>query len=347
MIIALLLVIVLIPTLITITYLSKHKSFEDVDGTMYKIKYVNGMYTMYDTDGNVLEYDETLRAQVSAGDMYRFYITKAGTVVKVNIETGEAEIFAVVDDLNTVDSEQIGFGANLLIYPKIEKARIRSIEVVNDKGSYTFYRYNVELQKIDDSCDFTIKGAPYATFDEETFSTLYLGAGYTLTNQKVKDPIKDEETGEYLEYGLGKQIRINEKGEEYEYSPAYVTLTDTKGNKHKLIVGDRLVTGEGYYVQYVSFDGDTEIKRDAVYVLDGDIGETGWGEVEMFVTPTLNYPMSMSNYLQLKNFKVNNLALGRTDIAFSYLASEDRGLYNAVTYSFDLDRYDGYIPNSD
>ena len=346
-VIALLLVIVLIPTLITITYLSKHKNFEDIDGTAYKIKYVNGMYAMYDTDGNILAHDEALRLQVSAGEMYRFYVTDAGTIIKLDIETGEAVIFAVVDDLNTVESEQIGYNANLLIYPRVEKARIRSIEVINDKGSYTFHRYNIQLEKIDDASDFIIKGSPYATFDEDIFSSLYLGAGYTLTDQKVNDPIKDEESGEYLEYGLGKQIRVNEDGEEYEYTPAYVTLTDTKGNKHRLIVGDKLVTGEGYYVQYVSFDGDTEIKRDAVYVLDDDIGETAWGTVEMYVTPTLTYPMSMNNYLQLKNFKVYNEATDTTDIAFSYLSSEDRGLYNAVTYAFDLDRYDGYIPNSD
>ena len=346
-IIAALLVIVLIPTLITITYLSRHKSFEDIDGTMYKIKYVDGIYEMYDQDGIPLEYDEQLRLQVSAGEMYRFYITKAGTVVKLDIETGEAVIFAVVDDLSTVESEQLGYNANLLIYPKIEKARIRSIEVVNDKGAYTFYRYNTELEKIDDSCDFTIKGSPYAPFDEEIFSSLYLGAGYTLTSQKVTDPIKDEETGEYLEYGLGKEIRINEDGEEYEYTPAYVTLTDTSGNKHRLIVGDKLVTGTGYYVQYVSFDGDTEIKRDAVYVLDDDIGATAKGTVEMFVTPIINYPMSMNNYLNLKNFKIYNENTDTTDMAFSYLSSEDRGLYNEVIYAFDLERYDGYTPNSE
>lgn len=345
-IVAALLVIVLIPTLITITYLSRNKSFEDIDGTAYKIKYSGGVYQMYDKDGTPLEYDEEFRIQVSAGEMYRFYITDAGTVVKVDIETGEAEIFAVVDDLDTVESEQLGYNAHLLIYPKIEKARIRSIEVVNDLGAYTFYRYNVDLEKIDDSCDFTIKGSPYAPFDEEIFSHLYLGAGYTLTNQKVEDPIKDEESGEYLEYGLGKEIRVNENGEEYEYSPAYVTLTDTRGNKHRLIVGDRLVTGDGYYVQYVSFDGDTEIKRDAVYVLDNDVGITAKGTVEMYVQPILNYPMSINNYLQLKNFKVYNDTTDTTDIAFSFLASEDRGLYKDVTYSFDLDKYDGYIPNS-
>lgn len=344
--IAAVLVIVLIPTLITITYLSRNKSFEDIDGTLYKIKYSDGVYAMYDADGNALRPDEEFRIQVSAGEMYKFYETYSGTIVKLDTETGEAEIFAVVDDLNTVGSEQIGYNGHLLIYKKIEKARIRSIEVVNDLGSYTFYRYNLELEKIDDSCDFVIKGSPYAPFDEEYFSSLYLGAGYTLTDQKVEDPIKDEESGEYLEYGLGKEIRINEDGEEYEYTPAYVTLTDTSGNKHRLIVGDKLVTGSGYYVQYVSFDGDTEIKHDAVYVLDDDIGVTAKGTVEMYVQPILNYPLSINNYLQLKNFKVYNENTDTTDIAFSFLSSEDRGLYNDVTYSFDLEKYDGYIPNS-
>ncbi len=345
--IAALLVIVLIPTLITITYFVRNKTFEDVDGTAYKIKYADGIYEMYDTSGTPLDYDEELRLQVSAGEMYRFYITDAGSVIKLDIETGSAEIFAVVDDLSTVESEELGFNAKLLIYPRVEKASIRSIEVVNDKGAYTFHRYNIDLEKTDDSCDFIIKGSPYVTFDENTFSALYLGAGYTLTNQKVKDPIKDEESGEYLEYGLGKQIRTNEDGEEYEYNPAYVTLTDTRGNKHRLIVGDKLVTGGGYYVQYVTFDGDTEIKRDAVYVLGEDIGETAKGTVEMYVQPQITYPLSINNYLQLKNFKIYNAKTDTTDMAFSYLSSEDRGLYNAVTYAFDLDRFDGYIPHSE
>ena len=54
-IVAALLVIVLIPTLITITYLSRNKSFEDIDGTAYKIKYSGGVYQMYDKDGTPLE----------------------------------------------------------------------------------------------------------------------------------------------------------------------------------------------------------------------------------------------------------------------------------------------------
>ena len=344
--IAALLVIVLIPTLITITYLSKNKNFEDpADSAIYKIKYKDGVYAMYDKDGTPLEFDEALRAQVSAGEMFRFYVTSSGTIVKVNIEDGSYEVYAVVD---TVDGEALGFDSRILIFPRIQKANIRSIEVENSEGSFTFYRYNFELERIDDTAEFTIKGAPYATFDEEAFAALYISAGYTISTQKIQDPIKDPATGEYTEYGLAKEIRVNDEGEEYEYSPAYITLTDTSGKKHRLIVGDQLPTGSGYYVQYVSIDGDVETKRDAVYVLDNDVGSTALSTKEMFVNPMINYPLSINDYQHLENFKIYNTTTGKNDVAFSYIKPADRSkIYTHITYRFDLGIFDGYIPNSE
>ncbi len=343
--IAALLVIVLIPTLITITYLSKNKNFEDpVDNVIYKIKYKDGVYAMYDKDGTHLDYDEALRAQVSAGEMFRFYVTSSGTIVKINIEDGTHEIYAVVD---TADGEALGFDSRILIFPRIQKDNIRSIEVENSKGSFTFYRYNFELNRLDDTAEFTIKGAPYATFDEEAFAALYISAGYTISTQKIEDPIKDPTTGEYLEYGLAKEIRVNDEGEEYEYSPAYITLTDTSGKKHRLIVGDQLVTGSGYYVQYVSIDGDIETKRDAVYVLDNDVGATALSTKEMFVNPMINYPLSLNDYQHLKNFKVYDTEARKNIVAFSYIPPADRStIYTHVTHQFDLGMFDGYVPNS-
>ena len=345
-IIAALLVIVLIPALITITYLSKNKSFEDpADNVIYKIKYKDGAYAMYDKNGTPLEFDEALRAQVSAGEMFRFYVTSSGTIVKVNIEDGTHEVYAVVD---TVDGEALGFDSRILIFPRIQKADIRSIDVENSKGSFTFYRYNFELNVLDDTAEFTIKGAPYATFDEETFAALYISAGYTISTQKIQDPIKDPVTGEYNEYGLAKEIRVNDEGEEYEYSPAYITLTDKSGKKHRLIVGDQLVTGSGYYVQYVLIDGDVETKRDAVYVLDNDVGATALSTKEMFVNPKINYPLSINDYQHLTNFRVYNTETAQNEVAFSYIPAAERSkIYTHVTYRFDLDMFDGYIPNSE
>ena len=214
---------------------------------------------------------------------------------------GYGEIVAVVD---TEGNEVVGTRSRILMFPHIEKKNILSIEVHNGEGEYTFCRYNPTTEQIDKNGEFIIKGSALTAFDEELFAKMYVSAGYTLTVSKLENPIKDEK-GEFSEYGLVPETRVDEEGNEYQYVPAYYILTDVNGNRYKVLIGDELVTGGGYYTQYVDLSSGTEVKRDAVYVSDPTTGQMLLAPIETYVTPLLSYPMSMNDFFDVENFTIS------------------------------------------
>ncbi len=289
----------------TVTYI------DEADGTRYYAKKKDNpyydpddsdslkkIYCLCDKDGYTLDLTPD-----------GYYSTAAGTLVEVDEETGECETIAVVD---TEGSEQIGSLRRILMFPHTPKASISSIEVHNSYGGYTFYR--------DEDDSFQIKGYDGTAYDAELFASLVVSTGYTLTMKKIDGPIKDE-NGQFSEYGLVAEVRTakDEDGKEYEYNyePAWYILTDTKGTKHKVIVGDMLITEGGYYVQYVELvkgdDGKylkdengnyVENPRQAVYVVSTTIGDTVLQAIETLVTPRVLYPMSMNDYFDVENFQI-------------------------------------------
>ncbi len=334
------LVAILIPVLVFSIILSRTTPFYDVDETKYVIKYKDGEYALYDMDGNKVKVD----------GQYGYYVTDLGTLVELDNETGTYEIIAVVE---AEGMEEYGANYRIMMFPNVEKKNIRSLEVVNSEGSFTFHRFNVATNQVDDSCDFIIKGSPFTSYNQELFGTLYTNAGYTLTTLKLEDPIKDE-NGEFSEYGLVPETRVDEEGNEYAYEPAYYILTDTSGNKHKVLIGDMLVTGEGYYVQYVDMSGGIETKRDAVYVFDTRTGDTMLSPIEYFVTPTLVHPMAVNTYTDVENFYISHKNSEAENgyehiVGFSYIdmSLRENTINASIPYKFKLDSLKGYIPSAD
>ncbi len=309
----------------------------DVDGTTYFVREKKNVYALYDTDKKTV---------LPTEEQYGYFVTHAGTLVEVDAETGEYEIIATVD---TEGNEVVGFNNRVLIFPHLEKKNIMKLEVHNSEGEFTFVRLNLETDKEDSKASFVIKDSPLTVYDQELFASLHVSAGYTLTTLKVQDPIKDAD-GLYSEYGLIPETRVREKTdgdgefvldeetgdyiyEQYEYTPAYYIITDISGNSYKLIIGDRLVTGGGYYVQYE--DTITGEKRDAVYVLSADIADSLLAPIEDFVTPQLTYPMTMNTYLWVEKFLIaeKNPDYDKNDkdseefilpVYFSFVPLEDR-----------------------
>ena len=296
----------------------------DVDGTDYFIRKKDGVYGLYDKNDVLLDVD----------DVYGFYVTASGSLIKLDPETGEYELFAVVD---TEGNEEYVVQSRLQMFPHIKKANILSIDVYNSYGSFTFCRMNSN-GVLDASSDFVLKQSPSTQFDQELFASLYVSAGYSLTLRKIQDPIVDE-NGEFSEYGLVSETRINADGEEYLYEPAYYVLTATDGTKHKVIIGDAVipydfvasdgipVTMGGYYAQYVDISGDVEVKRKSVYVLDEE-SMTMLVPIENFITPMLSYPMTSNDFYQVENFTISqrkeDALVGDTDlydptVSFSYI----------------------------
>ncbi len=335
---------------------------DPIDGGVYYIREKKQVYSLYDADRKTV---------MPTDEQYGYYITHAGTLIDVDAETGEYEIIAVVD---TVESEQVGINQRVLMFPHLEKKNILKLEVFNDTGSFTFVRYNIETGKEDASSDFIILGSGLNAYDQELFASLHVSAGYTITTRKIKSPVKDAQ-GEFSEYGLVPEQRVrevlDEKGEfvkdengdyiyeTYDYTPAYYIITDTSGTRHKVIIGDKLVSGGGYYVQYVALSGESETKRDAVYVLSADIGDTLLAPIEDFVTPQLTYPMDMNTYLYVENFFImqkNPNPTGEDDayldpvVRFSFvpLADREHTINVHTPYFFHKDfELDGYAVSTD
>lgn len=346
--------------------------------TKYYARKKDGEYKLYAKKGKTPLETTTFNNKT-------YYVTALGTLVSVNAETGATDDYIPVD---TEGNENVGFNDRVLIFPHIEKKNILSLEVHNEHGVYTFQRVN-ENMELDKNGDFIIKGSPLTAYNQELFAELYVGAGYTLTLMKIKNPIRRTESGApcphtktvdgkvviadgcdcvFSEYGLvpetrernvvdkktGETITDKDKNpikETYEYEPAYYILTDIDGNKYKLLIGDMLVTGGGYYAQYVGIDKDgNETKRSAVYVIDTSSGGSVKEPIETYVTPMLCYPLPMNRYYDVDNFVIGNRLVNKYTgqniedlykrvISFSYIDLSERENTMAANepYEFKLD----------
>lgn len=317
-------------------------TYPDLDGTKYYIRKENGVYAMYDADKNILSTEE----------VYGCYVTKIGTLVKVDAATGEYTVkyIPATYEGETTEYEKI------LIFPHIETSDIRQIEVHNQYDSFTVRRFDLETMKPNDDSDFVLKESPFVTLDQNVVTMLAARAGYSLALERLDDPMmlkdengKDTDVIDYAEYGLISETRVDEEGNEYEYTPSSYTLTDKSGNKYKMIIGDRLVTGTGYYVQYV--DMQSGEARPTVYIRDDSIANSLLIPVEELVTPELFYPTDDNNYFDVQNFSV----LSRKDdgyektVQFSYVDIADRTgtILGLHPYVFSEDTMPGYHPTHD
>ncbi len=264
-------IVVLGVVLGVVKYITGIVTYEDVDGTKYRIRKKDGVYVVCDSDGYTLDLTTD-----------GYYITAASSLLEIDQESGEVTQYAIVD---TEGNEVVGSNRRILIFPHTAKASIQSITVNNDHGGYTFYR--------DKDNNFQIKGYEGTSYDPELFSSLVVSTGYTLSMDKLVNPRKDE-NGKFTEYGLAQEERVDEEGNTYTYTPATYTLTDISGNKYEMIIGDKIVTGAAYYAQYKG--------RDAVYVLSNELAKTLLEPIESLVTPMIVYPMTMTTYFDVDNF---------------------------------------------
>ncbi len=355
---AVVIVILAIALAVVLDYVRTVTVVDPADNATYYIRYKDKKYALYDADKKTVMPTEST---------YGYYVMRSGNLVSIDQEGGTYQLIIV--DATEGNETHDGYMYRIMMFPHIMSENIRQLDVYNSKGSFTFYRYNVNTGKVDNTSDFSIKGSPLVHFDQQMFAELYVNAGYTIVEMKIDDPIKDE-NGEFSEYGLvpairplydeetGEPVIDEETGEQvtYEYVPAYYVLTDTDGNKYKVIIGDMLVTGGGYYVQYVDMSTGSEIKRDAVYVLPADIGNTMLAAIEDFVTPELSYPMSLNDYFDVEDFYIYKWDESKDPtsddryepiIGFTYidLAERENTIRASRPYVFTSEVKQGYFPS--
>ena len=314
---------------LTLFFTSRTSFIDPTDGTKYYVAKKDDVYVLQTTDGEVLP-------TTSEGN----YVTSAGTIVYVDDDTGE---YSTVAAVLIEDSEAVRFDTfegkyDVLLYPLLERADIASIEVHNKNGSFTFLRQDI-VQDGEYDIEFLIENRPDLAVDESVlFATLVYFTGRTQTMLRL-DTNRVKELG-YAEYGLPENPAD---------ATQYFVITAKDGPTHKVIIGDEIPSGDGYFVRYAG--------RDAVYILselkksdyNGTFKEALLGRVEDYVTPpTVSYTMESGTYFDVSDFKLYKNGESEPIIGFSYSGSIDKRnntFYSNLPYTTESN-LSGYSINS-
>ncbi len=330
-------VLLLAIILCVVLYLVDIYHFEDVNGDVYTVKRVDGSYALFNKNGEICdttEYQNNI-----------CYLTSIGTIVYVDSESGSTEIKVVVD---TEGSEKQDYGTTVLMFKEMtydegavkdDSMIIESIEVKNSNGGYSFKR---------NGNGFVISENESTAYSGISFSVLANTCGRTRASRRLSDPVRlDSGEIDYTEYGLAPEMRTrtetDENGEvlevEYLYTPTSYVITAVNGDRHEVIVGDLIVTGNGFYAKYNGgeiHDGDSVTSspaRDTVYVLGITEDILGGGpngfeilndRIETLVTPQIVYSMGLTNYFNVSNFTIkDNIDYNRINTELADIFGEE------------------------
>ena len=189
--------------------------------------------------------------------------------------------------------EELDAGVRILIFPRRDRTKIAKISVHNEHGDYTMIKGAGDA--------FSVEGFDGAYLDDQKTAALVVTAGYAVTSQRLVDEATDEELEKY---GLAEPS-------------AYWVVTDTSGKEYRVNVGDRMISGDGYYCAYEG--------RRAVYVLSRTLETSVLMPVEYYVTPLLVLGLTNENYSQVEEFTILH---GEDDIFVSVAKCSDDEMMN-------------------
>lgn len=288
---------VLVVGLIVVNYIVDIYSYTDTDGTAYTIKKKDGVYGLYYQGDKCDVNDEG------------YYLTRFGNQLIIDPESGEYEIYAVVDVEGT---EELGVNQRVLMFKQLtydasstkDASRvIQRIDVTNQHGHMVFVR--------GDNNRFEIEGHEGTVFSDQIFAQLSVGCGYTISQQRLVNPVRlPDGSIDLSEYGLAPEERTktDEEGNEitYQYTPSHYTITTMTGETYSVTLGDATVSSAGYYAMYED--------RPTIYILSSvNLDAAVLQPLETLVTPMIVYPMSMNAYFNVSNFTY------RTDINYDQI----------------------------
>jgi len=305
-------VVLLSVALAVVNYLVSIYEFVDTDGTEYTVKKQGGEYALFDENGYML--DTTIE------DGKEYFVTDLGTQVAVSA-SGKATVYAAVD---TADDEAASDYNRLMLFPKVESSAIRSLRVTNAHGTYTFEKKDGVT---------VLKGHEAVAYDQNSYAYLagLCGSMVVMNNGRFSAEVIEK-------YGL----------DEYglDEPQASFTLTSTSGKVYTVLVGDRIVSGNGYYVM---LEG-----RETVYIVNSYYMML-LEPVESYVTPLLAYAANENNYPEVENFYVYEYTYDEEGkpsadmiTALTYWPYEERENTEYQTQSYKMidESLAAYIPES-
>ncbi len=286
-------VAVLAVSLVVVNIVVDIYKYTDTDGVVYTIKKNNGEYALFGPDGKLCD--------TGRDDNFFYYITDSGNQIEIDPDTGEYDIFAVVDTEGTEQISVVGTTQRVLMFKQLTYDQssttdlsriIKSIEVHNQYGSFTLNRGANNR--------FTVEGHDTAVLTETLFAQLSVGCGYTISMQRLENPVRlPDGSIDYSEYGLAAETRetTDENGEtaSYEYEPTHYTVTTMNDDSYSVTIGDPIISSAGYYARYEG--------RDTIYILSStNLDAAVLQPIETLVTPMMVYPMTLNTYFQVSDF---------------------------------------------
>lgn len=229
-------------------------------------------------------------------------------VVKPIVEAEEPETETEAETFLPDEDKAMGID-KVLVYNYIESADIQAITVKNEYGKYRVYRDKKDIPQIE--------GFEGIAFHEESMSALMTSVGYPSAMYRIENP------NELEEYGLAPYTDSEGK----KRTPATFELVTKDGSRYNGIVGDKIVTGNGYYFLY-------EGRPDVVYVVDTAIADTVLSPVETLIAPMITTPMTANDYFLVHDYM---LMKGKDVIVhFDYIEEEDRANSEFVTKTYEM-----------
>ncbi len=292
---------------VTLYFTSRVTFVDPADGVKYYAVKKNGVYVLRDADRNVLRVNGN-------GN----YVTAASTLVSVDEKNGACTVIATVmiegDETTRFDALRMKY--DVLLYPHIERKEITSIEVHNRVDTFRLLKFLTVDETGQELTFFAPEDRPDISVDTTgLFATLVNATGYTVAKMRI-----DKETVRqygFAEYGLP---------ENPDDAEVYFVIRAEGGVEHKVIIGDLVPTGEGYYARYDD--------RENVYILGrldateyyGGTEQALFGPVEGYVSPVKgSHNMTNSNYFDVTDLTIVDAAdPGTPIIQFSYSGSIDK-----------------------
>ncbi len=257
-------------------------AFNEENGS-YSIRVRKNYYIKANNDGVYQLYKKGNAVQSGGG----YYLIEGSTYITLDTSSGSFSTFEYTGDS----------------YKKTDTKSLGGKSIADNGGS------------------FVLEGFESTSYDKSLFAALVSSSGYTITaaGGKLSQPEMINGKINFAAYGLAECERVDESGKTYHYTPAYYILTDTKGNVHKVTVGDKIISGAGYYMKYEGLGADGNFtERQAVYIrLDNystgytldynifyyySITDTLLASREAMVTPMAVFPMSDTTYFNVKDF---------------------------------------------
>ena len=303
---------------LTDTYTVDGKEYSD----RYTIKREDGVYKMFDSDGNLMPTRE------NATNVY--IAVKSGNQYRVDPETGEYALVAMIDP-ESLDDYEAAAGAALLLYPEISASYLYDIEVTNEYGTYKFIHTpdGVYIEGFEDAM---------FSYDTDLYSQLVVGCGWTTVSRKLtnaSDVAKlSDGSIDYSVYGLdtptatytirGVLFKKDSDGNDL-YSggkPVVDYKTETvDGNSQQafrvdpdktytVYIGNKTPSRDGYYVR---IEG-----KKSIYILNTlYLEDTALKAVEDMVKPQVVYPVSVNTHSMANNFLLLKLNDGWNSTQFN------------------------------